>query len=234
MNIQEIMDLMLKTGQEYVEKGKNIVEDRLDIPDDPNERKKMLSAAGKGALATGVIAALLGTKIGRKLTGTALKLGSLAAIGGLAYQTYNEWQQQNTGKIADATATPISELSGEAKEKRSLGLLKTMIAATQADGHIDDTERSRIIEQINALGLQSDTVQTIEQQLKESIDIKSIAEAADSPEAAAEMYLVSRIILDVDEPQERLFLNELADALGLESDLVSSLEGSVQKSVSFS
>ncbi len=223
MNIQEIMDLMLKTGREYVEKGTDIIEDKLDIPDDPEERKKMLSSAGKGALAASAIAVLLGTRPGRKLTGTTLKLGSLAAIGGLAYQTFKEWQKQNTGQDAIA-GTPVNELADADKEKRSLGLLKAMIAAAQADGHIDDNERNKIIEQISALGLQSDSVQAIEQQLKEPVDIKTLAETADSPEAAAEMYLVARVILDVDEPQERLFLNELADALGLEFDLVASLE----------
>ncbi len=223
MNIQEIMDLMLKTGREYVEKGADIIEDKLDIPDDPEQRKKMLSSAGKGALAAGAIAVLLGTKPGRKLTGTTLKLGSLAAIGGLAYQTFKEWQKQNSGQETIA-GTPVNELPDADKENRSLGLLKAMIAAAQADGHIDDTERNKIIEQISALGLQSDSVQAIEQQLKEPVDIKTLAESVDSPEAAAEMYLVARVILDVDEPQERLFLNELADALGLESDLVASLE----------
>ena len=223
MSAHQIMDLILKTGREYVEKGIDIAQEKLDIPEDPEARKAMLATAGKGALAAGAIAALLGTRGGRKLTGTTLKLGSLAAIGGLAYQTYQEWQKQNSGQT-EIAGEPINELSDHAKEKRSIALLKAMIAAAQVDGHIDDTERSKIAEQIAALGLQSETAQSIQDELKHPIDIKTLAESADSPEAAAEMYLVSRIILDVDEVQERLFLNELASALGLEADLVNSLE----------
>lgn len=223
MNAQQIMDLLLKTGRDYVDKGVDIAQEKLDIPEDPDARKAMLSTAGKGALAAGAIAALLGTKTGRKLTGTTLKLGSLAAVGGLAYQTYQEWQKQSSGQI-EVAGNSVNELSDNAKEKRSVGLLKAMIAAAQVDGHIDDTERSKIVEQIKALGLQSDTAQSIEDELKQPVDIKTLAESADSPEAAAEMYLVSRIILDVDKVQERLFLNELASALGLEADLVNSLE----------
>ena len=183
----------------------------------------MLSTAGKGALAAGAIAALLGTRGGRKLTGTALKLGSVAAIGGLAYQTFQEWQKEKTGQT-EIAGDPINELSDQAKEKRSVALLKTMIAAAQVDGHIDDTERSKIAEQIEALGIQSDTAKSIQDELNRPVDIKALAESADSPEAAAEMYLVSRIILDVDNAQERLFLNELASELGLDGDLVNSLE----------
>jgi uncharacterized membrane protein YebE (DUF533 family) len=223
MSAQQIMDLILKTGREYVEKGADIAQEKLDIPEDPEARKAMLSTAGKGALAAGAIAALLGTRGGRKLTGTALKLGSVAAIGGLAYQTFQEWQKEKTGQT-EIAGDPINELSDQAKEKRSVALLKTMIAAAQVDGHIDDTERSKIAEQIEALSIQSDTAKSIQDELNQPVDIKVLAESADSPEAAAEMYLVSRIILDVDNAQERLFLNELASELGLEGDLVNSLE----------
>ncbi len=223
MNAQQILDLFLNTGKEYVDKGIDIAEDKLDIPEDPEARKAMLSTAGKGALAAGAIALLLGTGAGRKLTGATLKLGSLAAIGGLAYQTFQEWQKQNSGEI-EVAGDPINELSDDAKEKRSLVLLKAMIAAAKVDGHIDDSERTKIVEQIKALGLQSDTAQSIEDELTQPVDIKTLAASADSPEMAAEMYLVSRVILDVDQVQERLFLNELASALGLEADLVNSLE----------
>jgi len=223
MNAQEIMDLLLKTGRDYIDKGVDIVEDKLDIPENPDERKKMLSTAGKGALAAGTLAVLLGTGGGRKLTGTALKLGSLAAVGGLAFQTFKKWQKQDSGQ-AEITADSIDDLTPVAKEKRSMGLLKAMIAAAQADGHIDDNERNKIVEQIRALGLQSDTVQIIESELDQPIDLQTLAESVDSAEEAAEMYLVSRVILDVDNVQERLYLNELASALNLDKDLVDSLE----------
>jgi uncharacterized membrane protein YebE (DUF533 family) len=226
MNVQEIMDLLLKTGREYIDKGTDIVEDKLDIPENPEERKAMLSTAGKGALAAGTIAVLLGTRGGRKLTGTTLKLGSLAAVGGLAYQTFKQWQNKNSDQ-AQIKDEPINELTHAAKEKRSMGLLKAMIAAAQADGHIDDSERNKIVEQITALGLQSDTVAVIEKELNQPIDLKTLAESAETPEEAAEMYLVSRVILDVDNVQERLFLNELASALNLDKDLVASLESNL-------
>lgn len=226
MNAQEIMDLLLKTGREYIDKGTNIVEDKLDIPENPEERKAMLSTAGKGALAAGTIAVLLGTRGGRKLTGTTLKLGSLAAVGGLAYQTFKEWQNKNSDQ-AEIKDEPINELTHAANEKRSMGLLKVMIAAAQADGHIDDSERNNIVEQITALGLQSDTVAVIEKELNQPIDLKTLAESAETPEEAAEMYLVSRVILDVDNDQEKLFLNELASALNLDKDLVTSLESNL-------
>lgn len=223
MNVNEIMDLLLKTGREYVEKGMDIAEQKLDLPEDPKEREVMLSSAGKGALAAGALAVLLGTRTGRKLTGTTLKLGSLAAIGGLGYQAFKEWQKKNTAQV-NIGGDPVNELSNAAKENRSMSLLKAMIAAAQVDGHIDDTERSKIVDQIKAMGLHSDTAKAMENELNLTTNLHALARSAESPEAAAEMYLVSRIILDVDDVQERLYLKELADALGLEKDLVDSLE----------
>ena len=40
-----------------------------------------------------LVAVLLGTGAGRQVTGTALKVGGLAAIGGLAYKAYQNYQQ---------------------------------------------------------------------------------------------------------------------------------------------
>jgi len=49
-----------------------------------------------GGLAGGVIGGALMTKKGRKVAGSALKVGGLAAVGGLAYAAYKNYQKQNT------------------------------------------------------------------------------------------------------------------------------------------
>ena len=71
MDTQQILDMLLSSGQELANKGKTIAEEKLNIPDNPEDRKAMLDSAGKGALAASVLALLLGTGVGRKLTGLA-------------------------------------------------------------------------------------------------------------------------------------------------------------------
>ena len=53
-------------------------------------------------LAAGALAAvLLGTGAGRQVTGTAVKLGGLAAIGGLAYKAYQNYKAGNAPEQGD-------------------------------------------------------------------------------------------------------------------------------------
>ena len=75
-------------------------------------------------LATGAIAAvLLGTGTGRQLTGSALKLGGLAAIAGLGYQAYKNWQAGQPPQAAETstamTAEPPSRMSRNTARCRS-------------------------------------------------------------------------------------------------------------------
>lgn len=223
MDAQQILDSLLNSGKELVEKGKSLAEERLQIPDDPAKRDAMLSGAGKGALAAGAMAVLLGTSAGRKLTGASLKLGSLAAIGGIAYKAFQDWQNKQ-GQPELATGKPVSELAGADLDKRSRTLLKAMIAAAKADGHIDDKERELLTQQLAKLNPDSDAAKLINEELDKPLNLQDIVASADSPATAAEIYVLSRLILNVDNDDERKYLNQLAEALGLAPDLVAQLD----------
>ena len=162
----------------------------------------------KGALAAGAAALLLGTSGGRKLTGTALTLGGLAAVGGIAYKAYNEWQSSQ-GAAGTHIGTPIGELGPSDSEQRSQLLLKAMISAARADGHMDDAEKQRIRSRVDQLGLDAETVSFIEQQISEPLDAGQLAAAVSSQEEAAEVYLVSVMVLEVDSEDERRYLDRL-------------------------
>lgn len=61
---------------------------------------------GAGAATGGVLGLLLGSKRGRSMGGTALKYGSIAAIGAVAYKAYNQWQAQQTQVAQSAKPLP--------------------------------------------------------------------------------------------------------------------------------
>ncbi|HFD11607.1 MAG TPA: tellurite resistance TerB family protein [Crenotrichaceae bacterium] len=223
MDARSIMDNLLKTGQQLVEQGKDLAENKAGIPVDDAARKTMLDGAKKGAIGAGVLAILLGTGAGRKLTGAALKMGSVAAVGGLAYKAFQNWQGVHAGKPVDES-TSVDQLEGEAAENRSLILLRAMIAAAKADGHIDESELEAIQKQLSKMSLDGDTLEFLQAELTKPVNAAEIAAGADTPNAAAEIYLISRIIINETNAQEKAYLAELAKHLKLKDTLVSELD----------
>jgi uncharacterized membrane protein YebE (DUF533 family) len=103
----------------------------------------------------------LGTGVGCKLTGAGLELGSLAVIGTIAYNAFQQWQSQQAAPIADAGKL-LTDLSGQASEQGGKRVLKAMIAAAKAGGHLDDKENNLITKQLAKLNL----VAQLESQIK--------------------------------------------------------------------
>jgi len=129
MDAKTIMDQILKSGKDLAAKGKELAADKIGVPgEDGAEKDAMMSGLGKGAAAGGLIALLLGTRFGRRITGKALKYGTLAALGTVAYKAYQNYQESSSGEVADA-GQAVGELDGVAAEKRSMTLLKAMISA---------------------------------------------------------------------------------------------------------
>ncbi len=219
MDIQAITDLLLQSGQELAKKGQALAEERLQLPASGPDRDKMLETLGKGATAGGLLVALLGTGAGRKLTGATLKLGSLAALGAVAYQAFQNWQGQT-----HPPGTPVTELSGPAASARSLALLKAAIAAAKADGHLDNAEWTHIEEQLGKLALDADTLAVFKAELEKPLSAREVAAGADSPAAAAEIYLISLAVIDEKNEREHAYLQSLASELKLSPELVTVLE----------
>ena len=92
MDSKQFIEELLAAGKKVAEKGQSIAEENLNLPTDPVERKAAVDGLKKGALVTGVLALLFGTKSGRALTGTAIKLGGVAALGTVAYKAYKNWK----------------------------------------------------------------------------------------------------------------------------------------------
>jgi uncharacterized membrane protein YebE (DUF533 family) len=202
----------------------------------------MLGGFGGGALAGGLASVLLGSKPGRKLAGNALTLGGMAVVGALAYQAYRNWQ----GGQAPQTAAPVAMLpppsntpfnpAGEA-DQQSLGrnLLRAMISAAKADGHVDATEQANIFAQMDKMALDAGDKAFVIDELRKPLDIDAVARAARTPEEAAEIYVASLLAVDVDDASERGYLDMLAARLKLDPKLVAHLhatvEGATEKAV---
>ncbi|MBX3566852.1 MAG: tellurite resistance TerB family protein [Rhizobiaceae bacterium] len=202
-----------------------------------NAGKAMQMAKDNPLAAGALVAVLLGTKTGRSVGGTALKVGSLAAIGGLAYQAYKNYQ---AGKEPAAPTQAQPELlpppsdtgfhpsqAPQGEDEFTLMLVRAMIAAAKADGHIDDAEREKIGAKLNLAGLGNEAEQFIMDELKAPLDLDALVASAQTEEQKVELYTASRIAIDPDTRAERGYLDLLAGRLGLPDALVDHVEATV-------
>ena len=67
------------------------------------------------------------------------------------------------------------------------------------------------------------------QQLKAPLDAQALAREADSPQAARERYLISVAVTDDQNPMERAWLDQLANALNLPKEMTAELERQAQQ-----
>ena len=178
---------------------------------------------------------LLGTGTGRQVAGSALKLGSLAAIAGLGYQAYKNYKEgQNPVEATQGTTPellPPPTDSGFHPEAVStdfaLILVRAMIAASRADGHIDEAERARIMDKLKVSGLGADAAQFLEDELANPVDLDAIIAAATTEEQRVELYTASRLAIEPKSRAERGYLDLLAGRLNLPDALVDHIEATV-------
>lgn len=228
MNTKDLLDSLLNSAQDMAQQGRAQVEQKMGLPEHGEQRDAQLSGIGKGALVAGAAALLLGTRSGRKLTGTAVKLGGIAALGGLAYKGYQNWQQNNAAHVDNQVDTknyqPIESLPEEQADQRSKVILSAVIAASKADGHIDDAEQARIESYIDKFAQSEELTRFVHAELAKPLDPAEIAMACDTPELANEVYLASMLVIDQSNFMEKTYLNELARQLALDPELVASLQ----------
>ena len=210
---------LAEQGRELAEQGVQYAKDQL--PPAGPERDAMLKQLGVGAAAGSLLALLIGTKTGRKVLSPAVKMGSLAALGGIGYKVYTEWQKSQGLEV---TGQPVGHLAGPEANDRSMAIVKAMIGAAKADGSIDDAEKAIITEKINSSDLNDSASSILTSELLTPLDVDAIAASADSPEAAVEIYLASLLVTDKANPKEQGYLEKLSSALKLDSQLVADLE----------
>ncbi|KJY67406.1 hypothetical protein TW78_23180 [Vibrio coralliilyticus] len=184
-----------------------------------------LKSLGAGAVGGGLVNLLMGSKkskkLGKKVGKNALKIGGAAALGALAYTVYNNWQgKQNTASVQEdfnAHDTIHNEL-----------IIKAMIAAAKADGHVDAEEMQRIESTLKEAGADAGLQTMLHNELNKPLDPSEIARLAQSPQQASEIYLASLIVVDEQNFMEKAYLQELAKQLQLAPEVTFQLEQQLQ------
>lgn len=185
-----------------------------------------------GLAAGGLLGLLLGNKKMRKMGGSALGYGGAAVLGALAHRAYQNWQDgQQADRAPVATAADVPEegsrfapVTGADGKPFALALISSMIAAANADGHIDAEEQKQIFLAADRGDIDAEGKAFIFDAMRNPLTYGQIAALAKGQEQAAELYLAARVTIDPDHPDERIFLESLAQALNLPEGLVTHLD----------
>jgi len=199
---------------------------------------KVTQMAKDNPLATGaLVAVLLGTKTGRNMAGTAIKLGGLAAIASVAYNAYKNYRDGNAPAQtpdrqtellpppADTDFHPSQSPQGETEF--ALTLVRAMIAAANADGHIDETERKRIADKLSLAGVGAEAEAFLLKEIQNPWSIDQLVAAAQTEAQRVELYTASRLTIEPDTRTERGYLDLLAGRLNLPDALVDHVEATI-------
>ncbi|WP_027611663.1 tellurite resistance TerB family protein [Pseudomonas sp. URIL14HWK12:I6] len=150
---------------------------------------------------------------------------ALASLGMMAFQAYQAWQRSQASAAPQQIPQTANLLAGPEVEEHSHAVLRALIAAAKADGEIDDRERQMINGEISKHTDDPQLQQWFDTEVAKPLDANEVATAANGDQAvAAEMYLVSVILVDDQQDAERNYLDELAAALQIDPQLQVHLE----------
>ncbi|VVQ27711.1 tellurite resistance TerB family protein [Pseudomonas fluorescens] len=236
MNTRGLLDQLLKSGQDLLQNKAGGTQNKpaagglgglLGGASSSGGLGSLLSGAGGGALAAGAMGLLLGNKKVRKVGGKVAIYGGLAALGVLAYKAYGNYNAQK-GTAPQIEPQTLDRLPPAQAEQHSQAILKALVAAAKADGHIDDRERQLIEGEFTKLDNDQELQHWLHAELNKPLDPTDVARAASTPEMAAEMYIASVMLVDEENFMEKSYLDELARQLKLEPGLKVELEKQVR------
>jgi uncharacterized membrane protein YebE (DUF533 family) len=110
-----------------------------------------------------------------------------------------------------------------------LVLVRAMVGAAKADGHIDAAEQRRLFGEVERMGLDAESKAQVFDLLNQDVDLAALASSVTTPEQGAELYLAARLAIDPDEPGERAFLDALASRLRIPAPLRAQLDSAPQQ-----
>lgn len=127
--------------------------------------------------------------------------------------------------VAEQAAAAAASSLGDA---RAMLLIRAMIAAANADGKIDDTERRNIMSRLDSAGAGNEERRIVEQELANPQSMDALVRAVNDPETAEQVFMASLIAVDGDNPSEQHYLQYLATRLNIQPQRMQELRAAVQ------
>lgn len=138
-------------------------------------------------------------------------------MGGGAFGSDDPFAAYNQSQAAQQQQLMLSNDMGKL-------LLKAMVFAARADGHIDAKEQEMIMSTAEQLSADSNLNNLIREYLSAPLDPNAIAQQVGSREQALDVYRLSAAAIVADNAHEQNYLNALARALTIDANTKSQLD----------
>lgn len=211
----------------------------------PQGKAGMLGAAGVGGLLGALFGGSKSVQRTAKNAAVIGGSAALAALAYKMYQNWSQGKQASQGQApqgygagqgygapqgygaasggfgAASSDNPFADYNAQqapAMLSNDTGklVLKAMVFAARADGHIDPSEQEVILSTAKNVTNDPNFNQLIRDYLNEPLDPKSLAAQVSSREQALDLYRLSAAAIVADNQAEQNYLNALASALGLD------------------
>jgi uncharacterized membrane protein YebE (DUF533 family) len=174
------------------------------------------AVGGRGKRSRGATRFLTGGR------GSLINAGTLLTAAGLAWGAYEAATRKDETAATPASAPPpplpISGLPPDV-----LRLVRLAIAAARADGRLTDEERASIVAQARSVGAEA----IVEREIQSPRALVEIVAGVSDSNTREQLYVLAFTVVRADEGVsggERIFLAQLAHALGLDPVTTARLE----------
>lgn len=199
----DLSDLLINKAQEYL--------------------KTPQGNAMANAVVLGLTKAVANSETGRKLAETAKTKGT-ALFNRFLNKGAPSGPEAASASLAAPEQAALPAPAPAAAHDTALLVIRAMIAAAAADGHIDAEERERILGVLKQSGIDGEGVAIVEAELNRPATPVELAAAVKSPEMAVQVYTAVRRVITPNTVEERVFLVHLSASLGLDPRIVAQID----------
>lgn len=178
--------------------------------------QKLLGPAALGGLA----GALFG---GKGALGSALKGAMVAGGGAYLWDKYKDRFREHNVDEPQFQGGSTTSRPAERAER----MIRAMIYAAKADGHIDDTEKAKIIQQLKTMNLGQHGQEIVNKALQEPLDPVVVAKGVTDEEEALQLFALSCAAITLDNALEKNYIDSLAQALYIPNDIKVDIENKI-------
>lgn len=204
---------------------KNIGESLGSLMDTAKKQTAGLSKATPGGVGGLLGAGALGALLGAFMSKGTLQNVALVGAGAVAWNFYQKWSQGRKGaQPAASVAVQSTALAPAELDPTARLLLRAMVFAARADGHIDATEQERISQVVAQMLPGQDANALLGRLMNDPIDPGLLASEIQSAEQGEDLFRLSCMIVDIDHFMERSYLDALATVLHITESRKAELE----------